>query len=170
MHFTVIDLAVNPVKGFDDVLAYWQSLCGDALAPPWTSVNLLNIPTTYLPYCIVVDIHPTTDIFSYRYYGSGIANLHGFELTNRTLNDLEPPALRDHVLRQYRMVIEARKPMIFATEISVKNGLRLYHLVLRLPLSDDGKTITNILTVEDLGDHRLELHKYYSTIALADRD
>jgi len=165
INFQVIAAADNPVPVFNEVVRYWEQQRGSAFAPPWSAINLLDFTPELLPYCIVVDLHETDDRVSYRYFGSGIAQLHGFELTNRTSDAIEPPALREHIVSQYRSVVEARKPQFIATELVVKDGLKLQHLLLRLPLSDDGRAVTNVITFENFGDHRKELHEYYSAMS-----
>lgn len=157
-----IPLEDNTVPNFSVALNYWNEIRGSSFAPKWFDFDLLRLPMALLPYTIVTDMHFDEGYVRYRYYGSGIADLHGFELTNRTSNDLEPAGLREHIVGQYRDVAEARKPLLFATEIVVKQGLRLRHLVLRLPLSNDGETVTNVVTFEDVGDHHYDLQKYFS--------
>jgi len=163
--FQTVAVADNPVPVFNDVIQYWEKRRGTAFAPPWHAVDLLEFPSELLPYCIVVDLHEADDKVSYRYFGSGIAELHGFELTNRTSDSIEPPELRDHIIRQYRSVAEAREPQFFATELVVKRDIKLQHFMLRLPLSNDGKAVTNIITFENFEDHREALHEYYSEMA-----
>ena len=148
-----IDLADNPIHAFNAILNYWELQRGSAFAPTWANFHLIDLPPQILPYAVVADLRLQDDMVSYRYYGSGMATIHGFELTNKTSNDIEPAGLREHIVRQYRQVAETRAPQLFATEITVKKGVRLQHLVLRLPLSDDGVTVDRVFTAEDEGDH-----------------
>ncbi len=145
---TDVGMANNPLPVFDEVLRYWNRCRGDRFAPAWTDMDLMAFPLQVLPYTIVVDIQTPPQPILYRYYGSGIARNHGFEMTNRTSDDIQPEQLRQHILSQYAIIIEARTPRLFATDIYVKRGLRLQDLVLRLPLSSDGVTVTNVITVE----------------------
>ncbi|MEQ8320050.1 MAG: PAS domain-containing protein [Rhodospirillales bacterium] len=138
----------NPLPVFDEVLAYWNRCRGERLAPSWTDVDLMAFPPRVLPYTIVVDIQAPPRPVLYRFYGSGIAKNHGFEMTNRSSDDIQPEQLRQHILSQYAIIVEARAPRLFATEIYVKQGIRLQDLLLRLPLSNDGETVTNVITVE----------------------
>lgn len=147
-HLRDVGIENNPLPVFDEILAYWHACRGERFAPSWTDINLMALPPQVLPFTIVVDIQSPPQPILYRYYGSGIAKNHGFEMTNRTSDDIEPEQLRKHILSQYAIIIEARAPRLFATDIYVKHGLRLQDLVLRLPLSGDGETVTNVITVE----------------------
>ena len=160
--FREVAIANNPVPEFGAVAAYWERQRGEGLAPAWADIDLMELPAPLLPLCIVVDLAPDGGPISYRYFGSGIADLHGFELTRRTTDAIEPPELRNHIISHYRIVERECRPVFFATEISVKDGHRLRHLMLRLPLSNDGERVTGIMTFEDFADDRRELHKYYS--------
>jgi hypothetical protein len=165
--FRIIDLKNNPDPAFQTVIDYWNDKRGDNFAPPWTLIDLIDFPPTTLPNCIVVDIkQPITDT-SYRYYGSHIAELHGFELTNRTINEIQPLPLRNHIIKQYEHVCQMRMPVIFATQFTGKSGQLLHHLMLRMPLSDDGKNVTNIVTLEVFDNYSNDLQEIYAAMPQA---
>lgn len=164
-----LPLEGNTVPTFEAALRYWNDLRADAFAPGWRDFDLMQIPAALLPYTIVADLHLDQGYVGYRYYGSGMAELHGFELTGKTSNDLQPPGLRAHIVAQYREVAEARRPLLFATDIVVKQGIRMRHLVFRLPLSNDGETVSNVVTFEDVGDHHHDLQKYFAAQSKAAR-
>ncbi len=162
MRFQVVDMADNPTPVFAEVLEYWQAKRGDAFAPAWTDIQLMDLPTALLPKCIVVDMEGPTGDIRYRYYGTAIANLHGYELSNKTIQEMQPPDFRDQVIRQYRMVQEQRTPMFFVAHFPFLTGRRTYQYLLRLPLSSDGETVTNVLSVQDISDDSHILTKYYT--------
>lgn len=148
--YRLIDIAIadNPVPEFGDVLAYWDTLRGDRFAPSWNEFDLLSLPAHLLPYGVVVDTRPEPMPFFYRYYGSAMARNHGFELTGKTSDDIHPAQLRHHIAEQYRATIASRAPRIFSSEIYVKQGVRKQDFLLRLPLSDDARTVTNVVSFE----------------------
>ncbi len=162
MSFQVVDMTDNPTPAFDEVLEYWHQKRGDAFAPAWLEIQLIDLPAKLLPKCIVVDFDGAAGPIRYRYYGTAIADLHGYELTNRTIQDMQPPDFRDLVITQYRMVQEKRIPMFFIAHFPFLTGRRTYQYLLRLPLSNDGKTVTNVLSVQDISDQSKLLSKYYS--------
>ena len=64
-----------------------------------------------------------------------------------------------HVLQPF---VEAREPQLFVQQIPIKSNFWVYTELSRFPLSDDGKTVTNILSAElAFGDTR-EVLKYFS--------
>lgn len=158
-HF--VDMTDNPPRVFAEVLDYWQTKRGNAFAPAWTDINLMELPSKFLPFCIVVDFDGSTGPIRYRYYGSAIATLHGYELSNRTIDDMQPPDFRAQVIKQYRMIQERRMPMYFAAHYPSLVGRRSHQHLLRLPLSNDGKTVTNVLSVQDVSDESRELSNYF---------
>ena len=46
----------NPVPAFNGVMDYWAAQRGNAFAPAWTDIELLDLPPEVIPNCIVVDI------------------------------------------------------------------------------------------------------------------
>ncbi len=143
-----VDFADNPVPDFEVVLAYWHSQRGDAFAPSWQTFDLMELPPHLMPACMVVDIPTDDGPLRYRYFGSAIAASHGFELTGKTSDDIESTRLRNHIVNQYRAIVEGRRPRLFASEIYVKQGVPKRDLLLRLPLSDDGETVTAVVSFE----------------------
>ena len=147
-----LDLATDCTPEFREILAYWDSCRHGAFAPTWRAFDLLKFPYKQLRRCIVVDLPADGGPAWYRFFGSGIAASHGMEMTHRTSDDIEPEELRAHVLKQYRLVAEGRRPRLFITDIVVKDGLPLQRMILRMPLSDDAKRVTNVATFDDFGD------------------
>ncbi len=150
-----IALEHNPLPDFDQVIAYWNRQRGDAFAPSWPNFDLMDTPPALLPYTIVVDTPDLTQPIRYRYFGSGIALSHGFEMTGKTSDDIPTPQLREHIVKQYYEIVAAQRPMLFVSEIYVKNGLRKQDLMLRLPLSDDGDAVTNVVSFEQHCDENI---------------
>lgn len=142
------DFARNPYPVFDDVLAYWNELRGDGFAPRWVDFELTRVPGVLLRNTVVVDLDEPSAPIRYRYYGSGIAQSHGFELTGKTSDDIFPEDLRRHIIGQYEIIREARAPKLFLSDIYVKDGVPKRDLLLRLPLSADGARVTGVISFE----------------------
>ena len=160
--FHFVDMTDNPTPVFAEVLDYWEKKRGDRFAPAWTDINMMELPAKFLPYCIVVDFDGSSGPIHYRYYGSAVATLHGYELSNRTIDEMQPPSFRAQVIKQYRLVQEKRMPMYFAAHYPHLIGRRSHQHLLRLPLSNDGETVTNVLSVQDVSDDSHELADYYA--------
>lgn len=141
-----IDVSPDPV--LEPVLAYWNRLRGARFAPGWRDFDLTQLSGRLLRDTVVVDLQAPPLPIKYRYYGSGVAQSHGFELTGKTSDDIFPEDLRRHIVGQYETVRAARAPKLFQSDIFVKDGVPMRNLVLRLPLSNDGETVTGVVTVE----------------------
>ncbi|MGJ3260259.1 MAG: PAS domain-containing protein [Rhodospirillales bacterium] len=143
-----VDFADNPVPDFETALSYWERQRGDAFAPAWRDFDLMEVPLHMLSACMVVDVPPGDGPLRYRFFGSAIAASHGFELTGKTSDDIQSERLRHHVINQYRTIVDGRRPRLFTSEIYVKQGVPKRDLLLRLPLSDDGETVTGVVSFE----------------------
>lgn len=149
-----IRIGESPHPVLDPVLAYWNSVRGERFAPSWRDFDLAELPGPLLRNTLVVDMQEPPHPIRYRYYGSGIAQSHGFELTNKTSDDIFPEDLRRHIVGQYEALKTARQPKLFLSDIYVKDGVPKRDLILRLPLSDDGERVTGAVSVE----HRYTEH------------
>ncbi len=125
---------------------YWRSLKADRLAPSWPEFDLMKLPAHLIPYTNVVDVVDGGKDFFCRFYGSSLAEIHGKELSSKLVSTAEPEELREAVLISMREIIEIRRPMARVAQIYPRHVVTLQSLI-RMPLSDDGKEITNIVTV-----------------------
>ncbi len=163
--FQTVELKDNPDPEFQVVIDYWNGKKERDFAPPWESIDLMDFPPAILPNCIIVDIHKPFINSTYRFFGTGLVNLHGFELTKRTIGEIEPHPLRIHIIEQYEIICKLRKPLIFATEFIGRSGQIIRDLMLRLPLSNDSLEVTNIISFESFGDYSLDLQDIYAAMS-----
>lgn len=132
-------------------LTTWEGLRQGGLAPKWRSGDLLLLPPSVVPFVSVIAVGEGQAPFDYRYFGSGLAGIHRFELTKKSTNAIEPEAFRNLAVDQYCDAIRAAAPLLFINEIPSKTEHLHYRSeVLRLPFSDDGATITHVMSVEDV--------------------
>ncbi len=167
--FQLVALDENPSPAFQSVIDYWDRKCGADFAPSWKSINLMELPPAILPNCRVVDIKEPITKSIYRFFGTGIVQLTGSEMTDRTLGDIKSVAWLDHAIQQYQQVIKARKPLILLTEYMGRSGQNLCDLMLRIPLSDDGEQVTNVISFEDFGDYSDDLHDIYAAVGIGSK-
>ncbi|MEQ8666733.1 MAG: hypothetical protein RIC16_13515 [Rhodospirillales bacterium] len=134
-----------------DIHERWQDRRRMADLPQWDISVLESMPDATIPFVNVIDVNDGVPPFRYRFFGSGLANMHLFELTHQTTDAIEPAGFRRLCEDQHVMTIERRAPVMFINEVPTKvDGLAMSHLMLRLPYSDDGSRVTQILTVEDV--------------------
>lgn len=130
------------------VLEYWESIKGDRFAPSWQEFDLMKIPHRLLPFTHISDVIEAGKDFFFRFYGTNLAEIHCGELTGKTTLDIQPPLLANAVRNSFSAVLEAKAPVASIAEIDPQN-LTTFQVVVRLPLSNDGLTVTGIATVAE---------------------
>ncbi len=145
------DLALDDLpKGLQAVYDYWRGLGGEELRCGWKQFDLSAIPSGFVPSTMVVDIGPAMDDNRFRFWGSQMTLIHGGDMTGKSPYELEPGEMADAVYKNHFKVIEERVPSASIFEFVKATGTAHSHRTLRLPLSDDGETVSQIVVVVDL--------------------
>ena len=128
--------------GVQACLSYWTEKKGDAFAPKWSEFRLYELPARVLPYLLVLDVAPgPPPTFTYRYWGTGHTQYHRRDYTGKTLEDMVDAWSTELLTVQYLMVMETRRPIVF---LNSYDGVETPLKSLRMPLSEDGQTITHM--------------------------
>ncbi len=143
-----------------EIYEYWDSIRGARIAPDWNTFDLIQLPANQVRYTHVVDI--TADPFDvvFRFWGTGLSDVLYFDRTGQSLRTTPMGYLderrREQVLSDYKTVFETRQPMPFLWDASStrENARRMVVPSIRLPLSSDGETVTNIVTHFDFASQR----------------
>ena len=130
------------------VLDYWQNLRGERLAPPWREFNMLALPFSTLPTTQVLDWFPEQGQFHFRYCGSGYASIHDVDLTGKSLMDIPFKELGEFLHKEYLSVVHDRDVNMVTYGYHDRQDFVEIETCLRLPLSDDGDSITGIIAVD----------------------
>ncbi len=142
---------------------YWKGVTGDRAAPKWSDFDLSLCPSRLLPTAIVLDV---TDgegsgggVYRFRFFGSGLRQAHGREMTGQLVTDLPHQGLGELLQEKFDAVV-ASKTFDFA-EIGIEDERGFHGLQRsgRWPLSDDGQTITGIVSVIDMEISRREMEE-----------
>lgn len=137
----------NPL--FADALTVWNTLRGDAIAPPWRVADMLRYPPAVIPFISVADLTADGD-FRYRYWGTGHVEVKGYDYTGRSPRDHEPAEYGRMIDSEYRAVAESVQPMAFIHD--VRPGLAQvskFQETMRLPLANDGQTVSGVISFAD---------------------
>lgn len=139
------DLSVDLQSAVD----YWQALKGDRIGPPWQKIDMLKLPLALLATTVVVDRFEDEngENFRYRYCGSALRNIHDLEMTGKTPDDLPVTALSKYIKKAFHQVSETKAPVFSIYGTNVVKGFDEFLQVARLPLSDDGKQVSSIISV-----------------------
>ncbi len=129
----------------------WQDEAASGDLPVWSIGVLESLPNEILPYANVINTDTGKPPFSYRFFGSGLANLHTFELSAKTTDAIEPAGFRNLCIDQHIRVITEQQPLVFINQIPTRTeSVFLNHSMLRMPYSTDGETVSQILTLEEM--------------------
>lgn len=135
---------------FRDMLDTWNALRDGRFAPPWRVVDLLRLPTAVIPFIAVVDVVAEPEDFVYRFWGTGHTAVKGSDLTGKSAREHRPAALGEVIFDEYRRVVAERQPLGFRHDLQPHPYcLSVFQDTLRLPLSDDGETVTHVVSFSD---------------------
>lgn len=155
---TPIELAeLTPVlrQAFD----YWKSLKRNDIGPSWQEFDLSELPPKILPTAMVVDIKTPMSDNVFRFWGSELTFIHGREMTGRCPYDLDPPEFGRQLLADHTAIVESKAPHAVLYEVLGIKGYTHSHMVLRLPLSQDGAVVSHIVVCADYSDEALNYHR-----------
>ncbi len=135
----------------DIVYAHWRHSQIDGAIPSWTAFDFSSLHDDILPWCAMVEVKREPYDFIYRYFGSGRMDVQGADYTDKSIRETEPAVFRMKALPEYRSVADGGRPIYVITHWQVSETEDVRYDVLRLPLSDDGKSVDRIFstTVSD---------------------
>ena len=139
---------INP--NFSILMDLWTGLCGGRFAPMWRDVDLSRFPGDIIPFITVIDVSDSGDPFSYRFWGTGHTRVKGVDLTGKSPQSMLPKVVADLIFQEFTLVRNNKTPMSFVHDIRPQSdeASRIQE-TLRLPLSNDGQNVTNILSLAD---------------------
>lgn len=144
--------------GLADVYAYWLKAKGDAkIGPSWTDFDMLELPPKLLPSLLVLDIADPVKESVYRYWGRELTYIHGVDMTGKCPYSLPPQDFADQLLTDHTKVVKSKKPLSGHYIFETFDHYKLTHSMIRLPLSNDGTTVTNIVIATDYSETALKM-------------
>ncbi len=127
----------------------WDSLRGDRFAPSWREFDLKLLPPQVISFSRVLDVHHDPFDLIYRFWGTGLVNLLGEERTGKSLVHYQAVRV-PQVVAEFETVIQERAPCCFIYDAKTsKVTTPLYSPAIRVPLSDDGDAVHNVLAYTD---------------------
>ena len=98
-------------------------------------------------FILIADVVQAPLDFIYRYWGSGLSKLHGYDLTGQSARMLQPPAFADLVFMSYQNVWERKSPTVNIGETVSEGNVFTVEHVLRMPLTTDGVVVDKIMVI-----------------------
>jgi hypothetical protein len=127
--------------------AYWQQQCGGAPFPRRADIAPDEI-RDLLPSIMIVDVESNPLRFRYRLVGTRVVEYNGVEFTGRYLGEIGWPEEQD-LFDSYAEVVNARRPVFGSLAWKLATGAFGQAEFARLPLSEDGAAVSQILAMED---------------------
>lgn len=129
--------------------AYWDDLRQGAAGPSQNAFKLDALPPKLVPRVAVVDfVGPPLD-FYYRFFGTAMVEAAGKELTGKTYYKDNVQGYGFVNAKLFPIMIETRQPLFHRTIWESVRRVRLQTTTLRLPLSNDGATVSGAVTAND---------------------
>jgi len=128
---------------------YWVRLRGDRPMPRRQEIDPVDI-WSLLPYVHLSEWHPNPDGIFFRIAGTELVATAGHEFRGRWLSEIIPTEHdREKIMSLYYRVVATRIPIFGRTDSStLRLGVEFFEWVL-CPLSEDGKTVTHFIGLED---------------------
>ncbi len=163
---TLIDPGEAPVDYHKDALSYWNSKRGKRFAPKWEEISLMDFGIGVVPMISVTDIKSEPLASKIRFWGTKLTQFYGGDYTGLSPCDVPPKTLGMNINGGCGRLVRDRVPSYEVKEFQTQKGLFGRALILRLPLSDDGETVTNginIYYVESTGPQQ-PLSKFFEEV------
>ncbi|MBV8534545.1 MAG: PAS domain-containing protein [Alphaproteobacteria bacterium] len=126
------------------LFAYWNRKLAGRRMPARSDIDPLDLKTV-LPHLVLLDVQRTPLDFRYRVAGTRTYDIFGYDLTGRSVRDLEPRALSAGIWGCLEAMTRDGLPQHAHLEFATTRGYARSYRVLRLPLGDDGTTVDRIL-------------------------
>ena len=139
-----------------ELLGYWRELPSKGGMPAWRDFELPMVPAKLLPSTLVIDTAPEPEDCRFRYWGTGMTKVHGADKTGQCPYDLQPPELGRRIREDHQQVRDSKQPSAGVYGFTSANSFQQVQKVLRLPLSDDGDTVTQIVICIDYSEPILD--------------
>lgn len=138
---------------YERCYAYWLRLKGDRWAPAWREWDWSEISMELIPFFIVVDVTYDPLQFVYRFWGTANTRMHGIDMTRKSTAEIRSPATALATFDQYARVTESRQAVgePYTMQSADYNNPHT-RLALRMPMSNDGKRVDQIVSFVDWRD------------------
>jgi len=130
----------------------WHSWGSGDVLPSWNDAEMMDLPLSLIPYTVVVDVKLEPLDFVYRFWGTGMASHHDQELTGKSVADVRPIELSRVVRTSYEEVVGRAKPIVTIHRYVQDNGSLMDDYIIRLPISDNGRGVSKVMSVVDTPD------------------
>jgi hypothetical protein len=144
------DPAILAEHGLTDALEIWRQWSGAHTVPRWKDVDLLDLPNALRGGAMVADYLADEDDFQVRFWGVKLVDAFQIELTGKRLSDVFDRGVMSSFRETAHVILRDGKPQFLLHAITSAEGVRRHFPVVRLPISDDGRIASKIMTIENV--------------------
>ncbi len=171
MSFTSQSIPIESLKSslLLGVVQYYSDIKKGRFAPSWDDFDLFKLAPPAVKFTSVIDVIAPTPTFRYRFWGTGLREIVGAEMTGKTVHENPDRDLAKILAAGYAKVVDAKAPRLFEEKLTSGGGSKFATLTLRLPLSDNNDDVDKIVSVTDFAEkmpdikHAARNHFGYST-------
>lgn len=148
-HVEARPLAVDKLEQveFTQLLDWWEKCRSGRVGPSRAEVDPAALKPV-LAHLTLIEFDPETARFRFRLSGTYIHQLHNRDIAYTAVDEMEPPAYRNLLIKHYREVIESGAPNAYEIRFISDEDIVRHYTSLRLPLSEDGEQATGIITLD----------------------
>jgi len=129
----------------NDMLRLWQTKAGARRMPARRDLTPQDL-RGHLGWIVLLDVEPAPLRFRYRLIGTEITQRVGRDATGRYLDELYAPGVYEKAISAFRIVIGQCYPVRAHGRLRHAEKGHVPFEALDMPLSDDGETVTMIMT------------------------
>ncbi len=135
---------------FGALLALWRAKCRAGGLPSRADFGPAEVKPM-LPRLLFIEIRREPPDFRYRLTGTGSRDIHGVELTGRSILDIRPAEHGRRLWNDLCRLYRDHQPQFRRLEFVNQDGRSRSYSVLRLALAADGATVDNVMVLNDFG-------------------
>ena len=146
---TLCDLSEAPAD-VRELADYWHAKRGDRHFPARRDIDPVDLRPYLGNLCILTVVEAGSD-FVFRLFGSKLADDIHPDFTGKSVRELRPEALAAAVHQQLEEPLSAAEPRYYRVDLT-GSGFGFDYERLVLPLAEDRRTISDLLTYSRLND------------------
>ena len=160
-----LDHATHDYPELSRVLDYWTRKRGDRFAPRRADIDPADLVESLSRITLSDVLRNDGDMdFRYRLSGTEICTTHWRDPTGQAPRDMKPPAFGALLYAHYSEAVRRRAPMLHLIMLGTPETSRAYVRLL-LPLSEDGTTVTMLMTVDSKQQNTKALRQFFTKAA-----
>jgi hypothetical protein len=133
-------------KDIDAAYQYWNHVRREQFAPARRDIKLDELPPKLIPSVAIVDFVDDPIDYLYRFFGTNLVQVSGMELTGKRYFADKVKGYGFVNEKLFPEMIIRREPLFHIVKWQSIRDVSYETTSVRLPLSDDGKTVTGCMT------------------------